>query len=110
MKYRVVIQPSAFNDLDETLTFLKKHYSPATAAAWYDGCLTAIESLAESPERCSRARESDKLGVEIRELLYGRYRSVYRILFTLRENSVPVLYVRHSARDDMTPHELGDRP
>ena len=108
MSYRVVIQPPAFDDLDETLTYLTKHYSPATAAAWYDGCLTAIESLAENPERCSRARESIKLGIEIRQLLYRRHRSVYRILFTLRENSVRVLYVRHSARDDMTPRELGE--
>jgi plasmid stabilization system protein ParE len=108
MSYRVIIQPSAFDDLDETLTYLTKHYSPATAAAWYDGCLAAIESLTESPERCSRARESGKLGVEIRQLLYRRHQSVYRILFTLRENSVRVLYVRHSARDDMTPRDLGN--
>lgn len=107
MSYRVVIQPLAFDDLEETLTYLSKHYSPATAAAWYEGCLAAIESLAENPERCSRARESDKLSVEIRQLLYRRHRSVYRILFTLQENSVRVLYVRHSARDDTTPRELG---
>ncbi len=110
MSVRVVIQPPAFDDLDETLTCLSKRYSPATAAAWYEGCLAAIESLAENPERCSRARESDKLGVEIRQLLYRRHRSVYRILFALRENSVRVLYVRHSARDDMSPRELGDQP
>ena len=108
MSHRVIIQPSAFDDLDETLTYLTKHYSPATVSAWYDGCSAAIESLAENPERCSRARESDKLGVEIRQLLYRRHRSVHRILFTLRENSVRVLYVRHSARDDMTPRDLGD--
>jgi len=110
MSYRVVIQPPAFVDLDETLNYLSKRYSPATAATWYEGCLTAIESLSENPERCSRARESDKLGVDIRQLLYRRHRSVYRVLFMLRENSVRVLYVRHSARDDMTPRDLGDKP
>ncbi|WP_428306006.1 type II toxin-antitoxin system RelE/ParE family toxin [Lacipirellula sp.] len=110
MTYRVIIQPSAFADLEETLDYLAKHYSSASSEAWYEGCLVAIESLAENPHRCPLAKESAKIGVEIRQCLYRRHRSVYRILFTIRDDAVRVLYVRHSARDDMTPRDLGDQP
>jgi plasmid stabilization system protein ParE len=109
MTYRVIIQPSAFADLEETLDYLAKHYSSDSSEAWYEGCLAAIESLAEHPRRCPVAKEAGKIGVEIRQCLFRRHRSVYRILFTIRDDAVRVLYVRHSARDDMTPRDLGDR-
>jgi plasmid stabilization system protein ParE len=110
MTYRVIIQPSAFADLEETLDYLAKHYSLESSEAWYAGCLAALESLAKNPHRCGIAKEAAKIGVEIRQCLYRRHHSVYRILFTIREDAVRVLYVRHSARDDMAPRDLGDRP
>jgi plasmid stabilization system protein ParE len=80
MKYRVIIQPTAFDDLDETYVYLAKRYSPESAGAWHNGCVEAMQTLADQPERHSTARESAKLGVEIRQLLYRRHHSVYRIL------------------------------
>ncbi|MGD0044665.1 MAG: hypothetical protein ABSE84_30385 [Isosphaeraceae bacterium] len=56
------------------------------------------------PLRCPVAAESDKFSEEIRELLYGRQkRRKHRIIFTLREDTVYVLYVRHTARAELEP-------
>ena len=51
------------------------------------------------PERCPVAEdESDQLGITLRQLLYGRRRGVYRILFSIEGETVTLHYVRHSAQ------------
>jgi hypothetical protein len=39
----------------------------------------------------------------IRQMLYGRRRGVYRILFSIEGDSVVLHYVRHSARGPIEP-------
>jgi len=46
------------------------------------------------------------LGFDLRMLLYGRGRHVYRILFTIDGDTVNVLRVRHAAQDWLTEDEL----
>lgn len=83
-----------------------RRYSAESVEAWYNGCIDAINSLANHAERCQIAHESAKLGVELRQLLYRRHRSVYRILFVIRENACRVVCVRHAARRSLTRKEL----
>lgn len=52
------------------------------------------------------AAESDEVCQEIRELLLGRRRSRYRILFNIRGKSVVILRVWHASRDDAPRGEL----
>ncbi len=106
MTYRVIVQPPAWGDISDTCDYLAKHYSATSVEAWYNACMRAIGSLATHPERCQIARESESLGVELRQLLFRRYRSVYRILFVLRDDSVRVVCVRHSARDELKKEDL----
>ncbi len=40
------------------------------------------------------------------ELLYGRRRSAYRILFTIDGQTVNVLRVRHAAQDRLKPGDV----
>ena len=42
--------------------------------------------------------ESEFLNVKIREIFHGHRHHKYRILFTVSENEVHVLHVRHGAR------------
>jgi hypothetical protein len=51
------------------------------------------------------AAESRKLPVEVRQLLYGRRRS-YRALFLVRQQTVVVLHIRHTARREASPEEI----
>jgi plasmid stabilization system protein ParE len=51
--------------------------SETAAARWYAGLQKAIGKLAEHPERNPVAEEeSERLGITIREALYGRRRGV----------------------------------
>jgi plasmid stabilization system protein ParE len=72
---------------------------PITGAErWYDGLMTALSSLGQNPRRCVRVFTAEFQGAEIRQLLYGRRRGRYRILFTIREETVEIVRVLHGAR------------
>ena len=62
-----------------------------------------METLPRRPSRCPRATESDKFPEELRELLYGKRNSKYRIVFAIRNEDVVVLYVHHAARKELEP-------
>ena len=53
-----------------------------------------IETLETFPERCPLIPENEILGTHYRHLVYGNYRSVFRIA----RNTVYVLRVIHGAR------------
>jgi plasmid stabilization system protein ParE len=104
MKYRVEIAASAKADIRETARWLSEQASPAAATRWLPGLHDAMNSLEKQPGRCPLAAESHKFPAEVRELLYGRSkRSKHRILFTIADKVVHVLYVRHTARDEVEP-------
>ena len=66
--------------------------------------LGAIQSLARNPERCKLAPEAEMFGGPIRELLFGGgNRGTYRVLFTITQNFVIVLRVRHGSMLPLTP-------
>lgn len=107
MAYQLVILPQAEADIAEAFTYLAEH-SPQAAGRWYRLVREAIESLAEMPARCPLAPETVKLGFEIRQLLYGQRRGLYRIAFRIVEDvqEVHVLAVRHGARKPLTEEEM----
>ena len=71
--------------------------SPTRAAEWRQGLLQAAQALEQFPQRCPLAPESGAT-LEIRQLLYGRY----RVLFTVTRDTVYILHIRHSARQPLT--------
>lgn len=95
MKYTILIQPSAKADLFEIRTWLLET-SPDYADKWLWGITQAINSLANFPERCPLSPESDAFDIAVRQLLHGKKPHVYRILFTIEENTVSILRVRHT--------------
>lgn len=104
MKYRVELAATAKADIRESARWLIDQASQAVAARWLAGLYKAMATLEKQPRRCPIAAESDKFPEEIRELLYGRRRSgKHRILFKIEGNTVYVLYVRHTARDELEP-------
>jgi plasmid stabilization system protein ParE len=105
MKYNLIIQPPALADLDEAYRWIAER-SPENAAHWFNGFLEALHRLEQFPDRCGVAPESEQVGREIRQLLYGRRAGVYRALFVVEKDEVHVLHIRHAARSTMTPDEL----
>jgi plasmid stabilization system protein ParE len=101
--YRVVFTPRARADALETFRWLMER-SPDAAARWYVGLEKAVASLRKNPGRHPVAEEeSELLGLTIRQMLYGRRRGVYRILFSIEGDAVFLHYVRHSARGPIEP-------
>jgi len=98
MRYDVVIEESAAQELDEAFLWSCAIWSLPQAEKWFVGLMDAINSLSRFPKRQPLALESDAFDVEVRQLLYGRGRGQYRILFTIKEKTVHVLHIRHSAR------------
>ena len=105
MSYTIDIVSRARTDIRSVVNW-RSQQSASSAARWHAGLLNAIRSLCDNPERCPLADEAADLGMELRELLYGRRRNIYRILFTIEEQTVNVLRVRHAAQDRLSGDEI----
>ena len=109
MKYRIEVSSLAEAEADNAFLRLSQVASPKQATQWYAGLLKAIESLVQMPKRCSLARENEYFSQEIRQLLYGRGRNSYRILFTILDgqdvSTVRILHIRHASQQT-----LGEKP
>ena len=103
MSYRVVFTARARTDAITQFHFLAER-SPAAAGRWYTGLEKAIAKLRTMPERHPIAEdESERLGITLRQMLYGRRPGVFRILFSIEGDTVTLHYVRHSAQGPIEP-------
>lgn len=97
MKYRIEISPQAIADIESAVEFIRSQ-TPEAAGRWYSKLIERVESLSSNPQRCPNSPEADFLGIPLRELLFGKRRGVYRILFTIEGRSVRIHTIRHGAR------------
>jgi plasmid stabilization system protein ParE len=107
MKYRVIVQPLALEDLDAAFQWAARH-APQAAARWFFRFWDALQTLDTNPERCAVAPESDAVEAEIRQYLFSRKPNVFRALFTIDGDTVRVLHIRRASRRIMTSEELRD--
>jgi plasmid stabilization system protein ParE len=98
MSHNVVIFPSAQKEIDQAYHWIVKH-TPKAAMRWHFELLEAIASLENFPYRCPLARENEFFKTELRQLLCGKY----RIVFTVKDEEVHVIHVRHIARKAVRP-------
>ncbi|WP_435008217.1 type II toxin-antitoxin system RelE/ParE family toxin [Tundrisphaera lichenicola] len=105
MTYRVELARTATADIREQARYLRDEVSPSAAEKWLSGLDKALATLATRPFLCPLAAESDKFPRPIRELYHGRRKSNrFRVLFEItEEGTINVLYVRHTARDEIEP-------
>lgn len=102
--YQVQVTGRAKQELREASAWIAAD-APETAERWVHGFWTAIESLSTFPRRCSLAGEHARFPYELRQLLYGRSRS-YRAIFTIQEDVVTVLAIRHAKQADLTLEDV----
>jgi len=111
MTYHVVIQPRAERDIrTAALGILGRSRSRATAVRWARNLRAKIAGLETTPQRCPVDPDSDFYGEEVRLLLYGKRRGVYRVLFAIRGDTVHVLTVRHAAQRSLAEEMAEDEP
>jgi len=101
---RIVVQPRAEAEALAAFDWIAER-SPNAADRWLTGLREAMAELAEHPLRHPLAVEaSERFGISIREALYGKKRrGVYRILYTVEDDVISVLAIRHSAQDELEP-------
>src|SRR5262249_37628457 len=105
MAHSVHLTARALREIDGALEWLAQR-SPTAAAPRPAHPPAAGRSMEDNPARCGLAPESEWFPGEIRQLLHGKRRGVYRILFEIRGDTVYILRVRHSAQALLEPGEL----
>lgn len=98
MSYRVIIFPSAQKEIDQAYRWMTRHM-PKAATLWHFDLMEAFASLENFPNRCPLARENPYFKDELRQLLCGKY----RIVFTVKDEEVHIVHVRHEARETAKP-------
>lgn len=92
-KYRVEITPSAEADIHDIWEYISAD-SPEMAAKFIAELLEQAEKLATMPQRCPLIPENAQLCTQYRHLIYGSYRTIFRI----GSSKVFVLRVIHGSR------------
>ena len=98
MVFRVESTAEAELDSIAILEWLMAQQAGDAGLRWFLALDDVIASLATLPHRCALAPENARFPFEVRQLLYGRKPHVYRILFTIRGDTVYILHVRHGRR------------
>lgn len=98
MKYRARVARRALTDADDIHAWMTANLSRDYADRWYIGLFDEIEKLASHPWLHPTAIESEDHHVPLREAMYGKRKSKYRILYTVQDDEVIVLYIHHSSR------------
>ena len=107
MAFQVRTTKTAEAQIQTAYLWLKER-NPGYADQWFRGLMNVIASLQEKPQRCALASDNEVFSEQVRQLLYGKSRNTYRILFTIREETVFVLHVRHSSQASLTADEVDE--
>ena len=106
MKREVVLTATAQQQMNAAADWYAEE-NPTIAANWFNGLIARLNSLSDSPDQYTVARESEFLPVELRQMLYGSGKRItHRILFVIREHQVVVYQIRHVAMRDITTEDL----
>ena len=67
--------------------------------------MDTIATLQDKPRSCAKARENDgfseEISEEIRQLIYDKSKNKYRIIFTIKEDIVYILHIRHTSQSSI---------
>jgi plasmid stabilization system protein ParE len=96
MKYAVNVTLRAERDLARLYGEIDAAHSE-TAREWYRDLKKQILSLEKLPFRSAVTPENRNL----RHLLYGHRRNIYRVIYRVVGTRVDVLHVRHGARQNI---------
>src|SRR6476660_5339118 len=105
MTYRVEVTATALAEIEKAFDWIAER-SPAAAERWRASLLGAVDALAAMPTKYGTAPEDEWYSGELRQMLIGKRRGVYRVLFEIVGDAVYVLRVRHGAQDLLRADEI----
>lgn len=103
MEYRIELARRAEQDIEGDFQYIHAE-APAAAVKWRHGIYDKIKLLRTYPTGYGFAPENEDARCELCQTLYKQW----RILFTVREETVHVLTVRHGARQFLSAEELDE--
>jgi plasmid stabilization system protein ParE len=92
-RYQVKITRTAEGDLKEIWDYIAKD-SPREAERFIARIEHQVTTLELYPERCPSVPENEVLGTGYRHILYGDYRTIFRIF----QKTVYILRIIHGSR------------
>ncbi len=92
-KYRVEITNIAETDIRDIYEYISKDNKSA-ANKWIDEIEHQVHTLKQFPLRCPAIPETQDLGREYRHIIYGNYRTLFRV----EKSKVIILRVIHGVR------------
>ena len=103
-KYKIKLESSVLQDIELSYVWGRDQWGIEQAKKWYRSTKEAIRSLAVFPERhhiTPDTQEKAEFQEEIRQMIFQRY----RILFTIKENTVHVLHLRGAFKGDVSTEQ-----
>jgi plasmid stabilization system protein ParE len=105
MTFQVELTPIAEIQIEQAYQWYSDR-NPQFADRWFRSLMNMIATLQEKPQRCAFAVEHEIFPEEVRQLLHGKSKNIYRVLFAIRGMTVYVLYVRHGAQAPLALEDL----
>jgi plasmid stabilization system protein ParE len=105
MPFQVRLTETADDQINKIYVWMRNR-NAASADRWFRNLMNAISTLQENPRRCPFALEHEIFAEEIRQLLYGKGRNAYRVLYIIQDQTVYVSYVRHTSQALLTSGDL----
>jgi plasmid stabilization system protein ParE len=93
IRYKINIAPEAAKEIEDIYLYIADD-SPNNAAKWYFAIHDKIHALKDFPDSCPIAYEDRFYDFQIRNLIFGNYRVIYRI----QEDIIQILHVKHTAQ------------
>ncbi len=93
-KFKVNIPNSVIDEIEYYVARIADD-SVDNAIEWYQAIEQKIYTLDEFPARCPIADENQFYDIEIRHLIFGDY----RIIFRIEDMTVQILHVKHGSQD-----------
>jgi plasmid stabilization system protein ParE len=107
MIYRLLVSQPAENDIEAAYQWWRDNRSADQAVRWYAGIRKVIVALRSTADRHPQAPESDLHPSGLRQVLFGLgSRATHRIVYTVDDDLVSVVRVRHASQDALTREEL----
>ncbi len=104
-RYRVIVMDPAEANLQHYYQRAAEQ-APRTAEQWLERFQAAVQTLSSLPERWPIAPENGNFPTPVRQMLFGKGQSVYRVLFTIVEDEIWILHIRRSTMDVATFDEM----
>ena len=106
MNFWLNITNQARDDITRNAAWWAEHHSLEQALKWYDAVYEQLDALLQLPDSHAFAAENAAFPYDIREKLVGGKKRTYRAIFTIAEQEVRVLTVRHGSQSAMQPDEI----